>query len=331
MRAAGARATKGKPRAHARFVSALAAALLFGSGRAAASDVADVADAADAAGAPNAGDNRARAAYDRGAAAYDRGDYAAAARAFAEADALAPNAVTLQVALDAAVLADDPVIGAALLERADARPREASLEGSLKAARARFAGKTGRVRVVCPADASPCSAALDGAPISTDKPSFARVGRHEITTVARGQSEARPVEVKPDQETVVTISMSTRANPRSPTGSGLSPVFPLLGVGLTAAALGATIASGLDTRSRHEQFMSAGCAGPAHGDCAGLASGGQASQARTNILLGVTVAMSIPTAALGILFFKTRGDSQAAVALDIRAGGPVAKLALPLP
>ena len=60
---------------------------------------------------------RAREAYDRGIAAFQRGEFAAAAREFATADAIVPSSVALHAALDAAIRADDPVLGVALLDR----------------------------------------------------------------------------------------------------------------------------------------------------------------------------------------------------------------------
>jgi len=66
-------------------------------------------------------------AYARGTSAYRRGDYAAAAREYAAADALAPNPVALQAAIDATVLGDDPVFGTTLLDRARGEPRTDAL------------------------------------------------------------------------------------------------------------------------------------------------------------------------------------------------------------
>src|SRR5580693_6760902 len=63
--------------------------------------------------------SRARDAFERGSAAYRLGDYARAAAEYARADALDPNPAALRAALDAATLADDPVLGEELIERAE--------------------------------------------------------------------------------------------------------------------------------------------------------------------------------------------------------------------
>jgi hypothetical protein len=315
MRAADARATKKRyHRARLRFSSPLVAAalLLTPLGDAVADEDRD----------------RARAAYDRGAAAHDRGDHAAAARAFAEADALAPNPVTLRVALDAAVQADDAVLVAELVERAEGRAPDASLDPTLKAARQRFAGRTGRVRVLCGEEAAPCSAALDGEAIPADKPVRARVGAHEIVVAARGARDARRVVVEPDRETLVDVRGLA---PSAPPSTSVPQAIFFVGLGLTAILGAATVASAVDTKGQHDSFLQNGCAGSVHGDCSILAENGMGAQTRTNILIGVTAALGAGTAVLGVLSFRARGEDRAAVSLGVRAGGPVATLTLPLP
>src|SRR5438105_8056926 len=106
---------------------------------------------------------RAREAYDRGTAAYDRGDYATAARELAAADALAPNPVALQAALDAALRADDPVVGMVLLERSTRFTPDGALAEMIRTARARFAHRTAFVHVAC--GSAPCVCSIDGATV----------------------------------------------------------------------------------------------------------------------------------------------------------------------
>ena len=81
----------------------------------------------------------AREAYDRGAAAYDAGEYARAAAELARADEILANDVALELALKAAVKADDPRFAMTLVARADARQPTGNLAAARDAARARMA------------------------------------------------------------------------------------------------------------------------------------------------------------------------------------------------
>ncbi|MCK6552774.1 hypothetical protein L6R52_43525, partial [Myxococcota bacterium] len=72
----------------------------------------------------------------------------------------------------------------------------------------------------------------------------------------------------------------------------------LAGGGLTALLGGAALASGLDTRGRHADFVDAGCATLGGASCAGLASAGESAERRTNYLLGGAALSGLATAAL---------------------------------
>ena len=108
------------------------------------------------------------------------GDYATAARAsYAAADALAPNPVALQAAIDATVLGDDPVFGTTLLDRARGEPRTDALLTSMMTAERKFAHRVGRIRLRCPS--APCLAAIDGVAAVAGDPIVVRVGSHAVT------------------------------------------------------------------------------------------------------------------------------------------------------
>src|SRR5688572_26773486 len=66
----------------------------------------------------------ARAIYERGTRAFGTKDYALAAREFARADAVVPSNAALEAALEASLLAGDPVLGMQLAERASGRPTD---------------------------------------------------------------------------------------------------------------------------------------------------------------------------------------------------------------
>jgi hypothetical protein len=160
-----------------------------------------------------------------------------------------------------------------------------------------------------------------------------------------GRAEERVVEVKPDEvaevvfaapapPAVPTVPAVTRpaASPTEPPeGASPAPAWFLVGLGATAIAGGITIASAVDTAGRHEDFIDAGCAGSAHGDCSALADDGLAAQDRTNALLGVTAALGAATIAIGIISFALQGGDRATVSLGARSGGPIAALRIALP
>ncbi len=151
-------------------VAALACACLLG--------------AAPAAADPPSTDVQAHQAYERGTSAYRRKDYATAAREYAAADALSPNPVALQAAIDAAVQADDPVLGLQLLERAKGAPRTSALLSTMLVAEQKFAHRTGRIGITCPAQ--PCLATIDGAAIDPSQPTVVRVGAHSVMVESGG-------------------------------------------------------------------------------------------------------------------------------------------------
>ncbi len=83
----------------------------------------------------------AKQAYDQGVEAYERGDLEGASQQFARADTLAPNAVSLQAALDAAIDADDAALVSELLQRSKRGPAPPNLAASITAAHLKFQGR----------------------------------------------------------------------------------------------------------------------------------------------------------------------------------------------
>jgi hypothetical protein len=91
---------------------------------------------------------------------------------------------------------------------------------------------------------------------------------------------------------------------------------------------GVTAGFAVDTANRHAGFVSAGCAGPVHGDCTGLAADGSAAQLRTDVLAGVSAALAVTSVVAGVLTFRDRGAERASISLG---AGRVAVLRVPLP
>lgn len=291
--------------ARARFGCALVTAALLACGAARAEDAVSA---------------RAHEAYDRGAEAFKRGDFGVAARAFAEADALVPSAVALHAALDAAVRADDPVLGTQLLDRASRAPADEALDATIRVARARFARRTGRVRVACGA----CKAAIDGVPIDVGVAVVVRTGPH-TATIDAGVPEQRAIDVPADDTVVLSPRAASIAPPPARSG-GLSPAWVFVGAGATAIAGGLGIASAVDTSNRHADFVRSGCDRVGSGACSAASSDGASAQSRTNVLLGVTAALGVATAAIAL--FAVRWKSDASVTVGLVQGSPGASLRL---
>jgi hypothetical protein len=250
-------------------------------------------------------------AYDRGARAYDRGDFTLAATELARADELAPNAVTLELAIAAAMKADDAVFGMTLVERASSR--KGIKETVLLNARKKLGPRVGRIAVRC----SDCEAAVDGAKVPLDTARFVSVGVH-VVTFARptGKEERLEVVVEPGK-TVDVAPASPAPTPAAPAPPprevkaappvlvpsqpeeprGLSPVWFWTGVGLTAIAGGAGIASAIDTAAKHDAFLK-------DRSDAAASSAGQDAETRTYILFGAAGAFAIATAVIGLGLVK---------------------------
>lgn len=273
---------------------------------------------------------RAHDAYERATAAQLRGDYATAAREFATADAIAPNPTALQAAIDAVVLADDPVLGTELLERARRAPITGALADSARAAATRFAGRTGRIRVTCGVSAA-CLGAIDGVAVEAGKATIVRVGPHSITIQVGGQSEPHLVDLRAGETVDVAPSpprvIDVAAAPR---GYGVSPAWFFVALGATAIAGGVALGSGIDTGNQHAQFVRAGCDRAPLAGCASSSSSGASAQTRTNILLGVTGALAAATAVVGLFVVRWHGLPPATLSVGLVRGAPGALLGLSL-
>lgn len=266
--------------------------------------------------APSA-DARARAkeAYDRGVEAHGKGDMQKAAQEFARADSLAPSAVALQAALDAAIEADDPAIGADLVDRSRReKTSNAQLAASVNQAKTKFAGRAGRVHVTCPAG-STCLATIDGAPMDTTKAAWSRTGQHTVVVQVDGEPETKLVRVEADQ--IVEVNATKKIVPSDappkdvpPAGpptekkkfEGLPPVVFYGGAGLTVVLAGVTTFFALQTSSKHDEFESLGCVGANITGCTDLKDEGESSQTGTNAGIVLTSVAAVATVVIGVAF-----------------------------
>ena len=258
----------------------------------------------------------ARSAYDRGAAAHARGDYRAAASEMARADALAPNLVALKAALDEALLADDPELGMQLVERSRARARgDATIAPSVNDAIARFAARTGRVRVDC--TGRPCRVSIDARPVDLAAPAIVLAGPHRVAIDVGGAVTTKDIVVPGTHEVDVVLPPPpppatppppppTPVATQHPTedSKGLSPAWFVTALGATAVAGGLAIASGIDTVNQHNSFVEKGCGSSgADPGCSTIANDGRYAQIRTNVIASVAGVLGVT--AITLAFFVT--------------------------
>jgi hypothetical protein len=250
----------------------------------------------------------ARSAYDRGAAAYDAGDYKLAAAELTRADDLAPNDIALELALKAAVKADDARLAMALSRKADARQATGSLAAARDAARSKMAARTGQVLVSCAAGTL-CTATVDGAPYPVGVATYLLVGDHRVVIDTSGHKEAFAVRVDPFAavDVVAKGPAVVSAVPRSPAddgrrddrtkdGGGLAPGWFFAAAGVTTLLGAGAIVSAIDLGTKHDTFV----ATPSEQG----SLDGESAQVRTNVLIGVASVSVVATAVIGIFFTR---------------------------
>lgn len=279
----------------------------------------------------------AKEAYDRGTQAHARGDFRRAAEEFAKADALAPSPVALQAALDAAVDADDYLLGAELLERTKrlGAARPGTLTASIEGATTKLGGRAGHVKIACPSGAR-CTATLDGASFDAGKGTWSRVGPHTLVVQVDGTPDARTVEVRGGEDMEVVAARATAAPAPAPapepaaspspapapsahatptdaaTPKPLPPLVFWIGTGATVVLGGATTFFALVASGKHKSFTEAGCGTLATSDCPDLKDRGEGAQTFANVGFAVTGAAAAATIVIGVFFTDWAGSKKAA-------------------
>lgn len=266
---------------------------------------------------------RAAASFDDGVARFGRAEFEAAARAFLEADRLAPSERAIVNAITAARRAGDHLLVAQAAERAIARgdalvpAREALAEATTRLA---------RLELTC--DTAPCVLSIDGA-VAGASVEYTLPGTHHVEAVG---SEGARADERLSCIAGATYRVAlhpTKAGPVAPTSPPpvpvLTPTAPIadspgvpravffVGVGATALLVGLTTWSGLDALaakralpSEPEQAQNDAVLGRAR---------------RTDVLLGGAALAGAGTAVLGLWFVKWSGSVAAGVAPV--AGGSV--------
>lgn len=286
----------------------------------------------------------ASAAFREGEAAERAGKFREAATHYREADSLVPNDTVLAAALEMAEKADAPTLALQLAERAKTRklPRLQTIVARIQK---NMVARSSRLKVECE---RPCTVELDGAPFGVGDEQWIEPGPHELT-YRKGEMrtpEARALTIEPGKQLVLTMIEPPApapeptppapaasippppATPPVPTSSPPPPppkrnVLPdtvesrpplppwvfFVATGVTAATGAVTLASAIDVKTKHDEFVDAGCLGalpPA--SCDGSATSGSSAQSRTNVLLGITAGAFVATAALGLFLVDWKGD-----------------------
>lgn len=262
--------------------------------------------------------------YDAGRRAYKSGDYERAAAHFENAFRDAPNAAALRMAIWSRKQAGDLARSATLCVRAQALypDDEPTMDMAQRVLR-ETAKKLQKVTVDCePA----CTLVLDGRVVRDDATArqviFAAPGPHTLVAGwGKQRSESQQLEAQEGGDTTMRFEAPPEppAPPPKPApaaqaasdanrdkgveskAEGLSPVFFWVGTGVTAALVGATVWSGLDTRSNpgpdavREACVGLGESCPTYQD-------GLSHERRTNYLLAGSVVAGVATGVVGLFF-----------------------------
>lgn len=266
-----------------------------------------------------ADDPKSRAAelFEQGVRQFSNAEYEAATRTFLSADDIAPNSRALVNGIIAARRAGLYLVVAETAERALSRSDvDNSGRALAREALNDAAAHLTRVDVAC--TASPCKITIDGA-ATNPGPRYVLPGTHDFVgtgadgavvtehvTTAAGASyrvSLSPKATEPPPSASQPLVTRSEAKPPKP----LSPVVFYIGTVGTAALVGATIWSGLDTLSAKS---SATRANWDHVESRAL---------RTDIFMGGAVLLGAATAAAGI--WGTRWGSESYASAAVLPGG----------
>jgi hypothetical protein len=261
-------------------------------------------------------------AFDRGREAYKAEQYQEAAEQFERADANAPSATALELAIRSRDRAGNSDRAATLAALALARhPENAQLTELASGVLERSKAGLFELKVSC---ADPCELVADSKIVhgarATERTIYLTPGSHVVVAdFGDGRTTSQSVDAiedsfgevvfqapvrEVDSEPVASpVDVGSGTSPADDRGtkeksSGWSPAVFWIGAGLTAVAGGVTIWSGVDTinnpgaeRVRNE----------CEDENCQLYKDGVAKQNRTNVLIGVTGALGLATILVGAL------------------------------
>ena len=265
--------------------------------------------------------------FDRGRRAYLAKNYDQAAVHFENAYRDAPSAQTLRLAIRARRDAKQLARAATLAAIAQARyPEDSASMQNAKETLDAAAPELHEYTIDCNVD---CAIAADGRVVSQSDAQHHRIfldpGAHDLgVSFGEGRSTARKIEARKGGKESLSFEAPPASKveppppPPDPNRDKVTPPPPpppppkveekpfgplvfLVGAGLTAAAGGVTIWSGIDTQnSPGTEAVRRECAGkdescPAYAD-------GQDKELRTNVLIGTTIGLGVVTAVVGLFF-----------------------------
>ncbi|MEP7053352.1 MAG: hypothetical protein ABJB12_23515 [Pseudomonadota bacterium] len=270
-------------------------------------------------------------AFDRGREAYKQEEYAEAAEQFESADANAPSAAALELAIRARDKAGQLDRAATLAALALARhPDDPNIQKIAPSIIARAKTELFELSLKCD---DPCDVTVAGklAPgrRSTERTIYVAPGKYTVLAGWSGDRSSSQ-QVAAARGAQGTLEFETPAAPAVPAavaaplvsatpsekpeaedrahGSGtLSPAVFWVGVGLTAVAGGVSIWSGLDTQNHPGPDKVREACQASSPDCQSLYQQGLDRQHRTNILIGVTAGLGVATGVIGAFFTDWSG------------------------
>ncbi len=289
---------------------------------------ASLACAAEEASDPTPAQVRSAAeAFDRGREAYKAEDYVEAAEQFESADANAPSAAALELAIRARDRAGQLDRAATLSALALARhPDDPNIQKIAPPIVERAKSELSEIDIKCD---DPCDVTVGGkiAPgrRATERTLFVQPGTYAVRVgwaddrslsksveASRGSAGALEFEapkpivapspvVVPAPVTPPPPDKSADQGADHPANTLPRPVF-WAGVGLTAVMTGVTIWSGIDTQNNPGADKVRDACNAGNSQCQDLYNQGHSKQTRTNVLLGVTAGVGIATGVIGAFF-----------------------------
>jgi hypothetical protein len=261
----------------------------------------------------------ARRAYDEGERLTRERRYAEAAASFARADDLLPNDTALEAALEAALRADDPVLGMNLRERTRRAPSAEAMPVTRKVAEA-FSQRAALVDVPCVEEAVPCRATIDER-VATTRRTWVTPGPHRVSLRQADRTQDDEVTVPGGSTATVVLRAPEEPMPAPqptiapPTTSdapddegGLSPWWFAAGCAATAVLGGLTIGHGVAASSNKSDFDDGVAAGASRAELEQLAADGDSLETRTNVFLVGTAIAATATAAVALFAVDWTGD-----------------------
>lgn len=262
--------------------------------------------------------------FKEGEKAFLKNDFVNAATAFEAAYEIAPHPDVLINAVDAHEKAGNLPRAATLCARVLKNPQNDRVRSDMQARLARLTPKIGRIEIAAPASTTEIK--LDGGEAPLGELLYVDPGDHRASGRIDGVLVEKAVNVVAGARATVTLEAPDEEESEGGSGSGgskkppedddekpLHPAFFFVGVGLTCVSAGILTWSGVDTLSARDEFDK----NPTE---EGLSSG-ESKQLRTNVMIGVTAALGVATAAIGIFAVEWGGGTDTTAKVSMTPGG----------